>query len=36
MQSAAKIKEHYAFTDEDARRVARLKDFMEPAKERVA
>jgi uncharacterized membrane protein (DUF373 family) len=36
MQSAAKLKEHYAFTDEDARRLAGLKGFMEPAKERVA
>ena len=36
MFSAAKLKEHYAFTDEDARRLARLRDFMEPAKERVA
>jgi hypothetical protein len=36
MQSAAKLKEHYAFTDEDARRLARLKGVMEPAKERIA
>lgn len=36
MQSAAKIKEHYAFTDEDAGRLLRMKDFMEPARERVA
>ena len=36
MQSAAKLKEHYAFTDEDAGRLLRVKDFMEPARERVA
>lgn len=36
MQSAAKLKEHYTFTEEDAARLARLKEFMEPAKERVA
>ena len=36
MQSAAKLKEHYAFTDEDANRLLRVKDFMEPARERVA
>jgi uncharacterized membrane protein (DUF373 family) len=36
MQSAAKLKEHYAFTDEDARRLGRMKEFMEPAKRRVA
>ena len=36
MQSAAKLKEHYAFTEEDASRLARLKAFMEPAKERIA
>ena len=30
MQSAAKLKDHYAFTDEDAGRLLRLKDFMEP------
>ena len=36
MFSAAKLKEHYAFTDEDARRLAVLKAFMEPARERVA
>lgn len=36
MQSAAKLKEHYAFTEEDASSLARLKGFMEPAKERVA
>lgn len=36
MQSAAKIKEHYAFTDEDTGRLLRMKVFMEPARERVA
>ena len=36
MLSAAKLKEHYAFTEEDAARLARLREFMEPAKERVA
>jgi len=36
MFSAAKLKEHYAFAEEDARRLARLRDFMEPAKERIA
>ena len=36
MQSAAKIKEHYVFTDEDAGRLLRMRDFMEPAGERVA
>ena len=36
MQSAEKLKEHYAFTDEDAGRLLRLKHFMEPAQERVA
>lgn len=36
MQSAAKIREHYAFTEEDAARLARMREFMEPAKERVA
>jgi uncharacterized membrane protein (DUF373 family) len=36
MLSAAKLKEHYAFTEEDARRLAGLKGFMEPAKQRVA
>ena len=36
MFSAAKLKEHYAFTDEDAARLARMREFMEPARERVA
>jgi uncharacterized membrane protein (DUF373 family) len=36
MQSAAKLKEHYAFTDEDAARLAGLRAFMEPARQRVA
>jgi uncharacterized membrane protein (DUF373 family) len=34
--SAATLKQHYAFTEEDARRLGKMKDFMEPAKERVA
>ena len=36
MLSAAKLKEHYAFTDEDAARLARLKVPMEAAKAQVA
>lgn len=36
MHSAAKIREHYAFSDEDAGRLLRMKGFMEPARERVA
>ncbi|HEY5999045.1 MAG TPA: protoglobin domain-containing protein [bacterium] len=36
MLSAAKLKEHYAFTDDDARRLALLRPFMEAAKDRVA
>jgi uncharacterized membrane protein (DUF373 family) len=36
MQSAARIRDHYAFTDEDSARLLRMRDFMVPAKERVA
>lgn len=36
MQSAAKIKKHYAFTEEDVERLVRLKPVMDSAKKRVA
>jgi uncharacterized membrane protein (DUF373 family)/hemoglobin-like flavoprotein len=36
MQSAAKIKEHYGFSDHDAARLLRMRPFMEGARERVA
>jgi uncharacterized membrane protein (DUF373 family) len=36
MENAARLKEHYAFTDEDAVRLAEMREFMEPARERVA
>jgi uncharacterized membrane protein (DUF373 family) len=36
MQSATKLKEHYAFSEEDAGRLQRMRGFMEPARERVA
>lgn len=36
MESAAKLKKHYVFTEEDAKVLLRLKPIMETAKDRVA